>query len=126
VLVFVFFVPYSAIAASCAVFLYISYVLPTATGFFAHGKTWTDMGPWHLGKWYRPLAFISVIGCGGLIIIGIQPPNEIAIKILGGTILLMLIAWFGFERKRFRGPPQFAAKDSAASAEVLRGTTLQP
>jgi amino acid transporter len=125
VLVFVFFVPYSAIAASCAVFLYISYVLPTATGFFAHGKTWTNMGPWHLGKWYRPLALISVIGCGGLIIIGIQPPNEIAIKILGGTILLMLIAWFGFERKRFRGPPHLATGAPGNSVEVLPDARLQ-
>ncbi|HUC86202.1 MAG TPA: hypothetical protein VL970_13480, partial [Candidatus Acidoferrales bacterium] len=102
---FMFWVPYSAIAACCAVFIYISYVLPILAGFLAHGKTWTAFGPWHLGKWYRPLALVSVAGCGGLIVIGIQPPNEIAIKILGGALLLMLVAWFGFERKRFKGPP---------------------
>jgi hypothetical protein len=42
----------------------------------------------------------------GLIIIGVQPPNEIAVKILGGTAVLMVLAWFGFERKRFQGPPK--------------------
>jgi len=105
-LLFMWFVPYSAIAACCAVFLYISYVLPIAAGFLAHGRTWTNMGPWHLGRWYRPLAVVSVLGCLGLIVIGVQPPNEIALKILGGTAVLMVLAWYGFERKRFRGPPK--------------------
>jgi amino acid transporter len=105
-LLFMWFVPYSAIAACCTVFLYISYVLPIAAGFLAYGRTWRKMGPWHLGKWYRPLAAVSVIGCVGLIIIGVQPPNAIALKIIGAAAGVMVLAWFGFERKRFRGPPQ--------------------
>jgi len=103
---FMFWVPYSAIAACCAVFLYISYVLPIFAGYLAYGRTWTTMGPWHMGRWYRPLAIISVVGCAGLIVLGVQPPNEIALKILAGTAVLMLLAWFGFERKRFQGPPR--------------------
>jgi amino acid transporter len=105
-LLFMAFVPYSAIAACCAVFLYISYVLPIAAGFLAHGRSWTKMGPWCLGRWYRPLALVSVVGCLSLLVIGVQPPNEIALKILGGTAALMLIAWLGFERNRFQGPPR--------------------
>jgi amino acid transporter len=105
-LLFIASAPYSAIAACCAVFLYISYVLPIAAGLFAYGRTWTKMGPWHLGRWYRPLAAVSVAGCLGLIVIGVQPPNEIALKILGGTAAVMAIVWFTFERRRFRGPPQ--------------------
>ena len=105
-LFFTFCVPYSAIAACCAVFLYVSYVLPAAAGFFAHGRTWTKMGPWRLGKWYRPLAVLAVVGCLGLIVIGVQPPNEVAVPILAGAVGLMIVAWFAFERKRFQGPPQ--------------------
>jgi hypothetical protein len=59
-----------------------------------------------MGKAYRPMAMIAVVGCIGLIFIGVQPPNEIAVKILAATAVLMLLAWFGFERKRFKGPPQ--------------------
>jgi amino acid transporter len=99
------FIPYTTIAAICAVFLYISYVLPTAAGLLAHGRTWTEMGPWHLGAWYRPLALLAVIGCVGLIVIGMQPPNQQAVWIVGGTVVLMAITWFSFERKRFKGPP---------------------
>ena len=47
---------YSTITVVCTLFLYLSYVLPAALGFFAHGRTWTQMGPWNLGPWFRPLA----------------------------------------------------------------------
>src|SRR5439155_1613102 len=43
-LLFMGLVPYTTIAAVCAVFLYISYVLPAAAGFLAHGRTWRENG----------------------------------------------------------------------------------
>ena len=46
------------------------------SGAWAYGRTWTAMGPWDLGRWYRPLAVLSVAGCAGLIFVGMQPPNE--------------------------------------------------
>jgi ethanolamine ammonia-lyase small subunit/amino acid transporter len=96
---------YSTITAVCTILLYISYVLPTALGAWAHGRTWTTMGPWDLGRWYRPLAITSLLGCGTLIVIGMQPPNERSIWVVGGMALLLAVAWFGFERRRFPGPP---------------------
>jgi amino acid transporter len=104
-LLFMGLIPYTTIAAVCAVFLYISYVLPTAAGFLAHGRSWTTMGPWQLGAWYRPLAILAVLGCVGLIVIGMQPPNQQAVWIVGGAVLALAAIWFGFERKRFSGPP---------------------
>ncbi len=105
---FTIFVPYTTIAAVCVIFLYLSYVLPGAAGFFAHGRTWTRMGPWEIGRLYRPLTVVSVLGCVFLIVIGMQPPNEQAVKIVGGAVGLLLLVWFGYERKRFRGPPPTA------------------
>jgi amino acid transporter len=105
---FTILVPYTTIAAVCVIFLYISYVLPVAAGFFAHGHKWTRMGPWQFGRLYRPLAIVSVLGCLFLIVIGMQPPNEQAVKIVGGAVALLLLVWFGLERKRFKGPPQTA------------------
>lgn len=104
-LLFTALLPYTTVAAVCAVFLYISYVLPAAAGFLAHGRTWIKMGPWHLGHWYRPLAALAVLGCVGLIIIGMQPPNQQAVWIVGGGALAMAATWFGWERHRFTGPP---------------------
>jgi hypothetical protein len=37
-----------------------------------------------------------------------QPPNQQAISIVGGVLSFLAIAWFAFERRRFRGPPQIA------------------
>jgi amino acid transporter len=96
---------YATITAVCTVFLYISYVLPTALGAWAHGRTWTVMGPWDLGRWYRPLAVLSLVGCGALIAVGMQPPNDRAIWVVGGMAFLLAIAWFGFARHCFTGPP---------------------
>jgi len=97
---------YSTITVVCSLFLYVSYVLPAALGFWAHGRTWTRMGPWHLGRWYRPLALVAVLGCAGLIVIGMQPPNEQAGYVLGAAALLLVAGWFLHARRHFPGPPK--------------------
>ena len=96
---------YSTITAVCIIFLFVSYVLPTALGALAYGRSWTRMGPFHLGRWFRPLAAVGVLGCSGLIAIGVQPPNDSSTSIVGGTVAVMVLAWFGSERRRFAGPP---------------------
>ncbi|MBI1841214.1 MAG: amino acid permease, partial [Verrucomicrobia bacterium] len=102
---FTTFVSYTTIAAVCTLFLYLSYVLPVAAGFKAHGRTWSRMGPWHVGAWYRPLALASSLGCAALILLGLQPPNDGAVWIVGSVMAFLLAVWFGWERRRFRGPP---------------------
>ena len=97
---------YSTITAVCVIFLYISYVIPTALGLFAYGARWKAMGPWTLGRWYRPLAAISVLFCFGLMVIGVQPPNDAALYIVAGSLVVLLIGWFAIERRRFKGPPR--------------------
>jgi amino acid transporter len=97
---------YSAIAAACAVLLYISYAVPIGLGYLAYGQRWTRMGPWHLGRWYRPLAGLAVLGCGLLLWIGVKPPNDKALVIVGGMALVMALVWFAWSSKRFAGPPE--------------------
>jgi amino acid transporter len=98
-------VSYATIAAVCSVYLYLSYVLPIALGLMAHGRSWTTMGPWNLGGWYRPLACLCVAWCVLLLVIAVQPPNEQALWIVPGSLALLAAVWFGFARRRFRGPP---------------------
>ena len=64
------------------------------------------MGPWQLGRWYRPLAVVSALFCLFLIVVGMQPPNQQAVGIVGGAVVLLAVVWFALERKRFRGPPR--------------------
>lgn len=96
---------YSTITAVCTILLYLSYVLPTALGYRAFGATWTTMGPWTLGRWFKPAAALSVLGCGALIVIGMQPPNEKALWVVSGFTGLLALGWFGSARRHFPGPP---------------------
>jgi len=115
---------YSTITAVCVIFLYLSYVLPTAIGLVAHGRWWNEMGPWQLGRWFRPLAVVSILGCGGLIVIGMQPPNEKAAIVVGGMVVVLGVLWFAVAKHTFPGPPhgllttQQRAEIRAAEAAV--------
>ena len=40
-----------------------------------------------------------------LVIIGMQPPNEIAVPIVSATVGVMVVLWFGYIRRHFPGPP---------------------
>ena len=96
---------FAALAAGCALFLYVSYAMPVAAGLLAEGKTWTQFGPFRLGALSKPLAVITVVGVLVLMYAGIQPPFDILINYAIGLIVLLLALWFGVERRRFKGPP---------------------
>ncbi len=96
---------YSTITAVCTIFLYISYLLPIALGLYAFGRTWTQLGPWTLGAFFRPIAALCVLGCAGILFIGVQPPNTKALWIILGALALTAVVWLATERKHFRGPP---------------------
>jgi amino acid transporter len=93
------------LATGCAVFLYLSYVMPISAGLLAEGRTWRQKGPFHLGSFSRPNAILAIIGGMVLAWVGFQPPNEKVLYITIGLIIGMIILWFGLERKRFQGPP---------------------
>jgi len=97
---------YSTLTTACVIFLYISYVMPTAAGFFGFGKTWTKMGPFNIGAIaFKSLAVVSVLGVLLLVWIGVQPPNDKALTVTAATIALLVAAWWLGVRKSFRGPP---------------------
>jgi amino acid transporter len=97
---------YSTITTASVIFLYVSYAIPTVLGLFAYGRTWTRMGPWTLGPWYRVLAVICGLGAVFFLVIGVQPPNDKALWIVLGAAVLTALYWFAIERYRFAGPPQ--------------------
>ncbi len=97
---------FSVLAVGCAVFLYISYIMPTAAGILAEGKTWKHKGPFDLGGMSKLIGVLAVIGGGFLVIVGIQPPNEKVLYLTVAMLFAMAIFWFVFgESKRFQGPP---------------------
>ena len=68
------------------------------------------MGPFDLGSWYRPIALIVVLWVATLLILGMQKPYDLAIRIVIAMLAVMAVLWFAFEKKRFRGPPVMTAR----------------
>ncbi|RQS66502.1 amino acid permease [Burkholderia sp. Bp8963] len=97
---------FSVLSAGSAVFLFISYAVPIAAGFFAEGRSWTEKGPFELGIWSKPCALLAMVGAGMLAYVGIQPPNEKVLHVLIGLVIVLAVIWYGFGvRHRFAGPP---------------------
>ncbi|MGQ0601953.1 MAG: amino acid permease, partial [Anaerolineales bacterium] len=93
------------LATGCAVFLYISYVIPVVAGIFAEGKTWTEKGPFNLGAWSKPIAIVASIGVILLTTTGFFPPNTPVFYLTLGMVVILPIAWFAGVNKRFEGVP---------------------
>jgi hypothetical protein len=78
------------------------------------------MGPWDLGRWFRPLALLNVLACGLLLVVGVQPPNEKALWTVAGAVLLLALVWYGYERGRFPGPPRLDVAGGLGTALPVR------
>jgi amino acid transporter len=97
---------YLVLAVACAVFMYISYVMPIAAGFLAEGKLWKEKGPFNLGRWSKPNAVVAVLGSIILAITAFFPPNEKVFYLTVAMIIIMPILWYAFIRNRFEGVPE--------------------
>ena len=100
--------PVYTIVVSCRVILlFFSFVIPITLGLMAWGTSkWDKQGPWNLGEgMFKLFAVLSIIAMVLIFVIGIQPPNDWALYITVGFLIVTGIVWFGFERSRFKGPP---------------------
>lgn len=98
---------YSIVVSCTVIFLFLSFALPIALGFVAIGTPkWSKMGPWSMGvTGYRLVSVLVIVSMAVIFYIGIQPPNDWALPITVGFLVLTAIVWLAFENKRFKGPP---------------------
>ncbi|MBK9926692.1 MAG: amino acid permease [Anaerolineales bacterium] len=88
---------YLVLAVACAVFLYLSMVMPIAAGLLAEGTSkWPEKGPFNLGGFSKANAVIAVLAGVLLAISGFFPPNE---KVFYFTIIFV-VALLGFWSKK--------------------------
>jgi amino acid transporter len=97
---------YSVVVSVTSIALYLSYSMPIAAALFAYGRTWTVMGPWDMGGSFRLVAVACIAIALTIFYIGVQPPNDLALKVLGVIAVITALVWFGVEMRRFKGPPQ--------------------
>jgi amino acid transporter len=98
---------YTIVVSCTVIFLFLSFTVPIALGLFAHGtEKWNTMGPWDLGPAkFKLFAGLSILAMCLIFYLGIQPPNDWALYITVGFLVVTAIVWFGFENRRFQGPP---------------------
>jgi amino acid transporter len=121
--------PVYTIVVSCTViFLFFSFIIPIVLGLLTFGgEKWPVMGPWNLGRGvFSVFAVLSIIAMVLIFAIGIQPPNQWALNITIGFVVLTAIVWFAVENRRFQGPPIGDAikqrqAEIAAAERALRG-----
>ena len=96
---------FAALSAGTAMFYYVSYAMPVVAGAFALRGGWSRTGPFTLGMLFVPAAALIGVGAVALVVIGLQPPNDVLQTYAAGVVVLLAVAWFGVERRRFQGPP---------------------
>jgi amino acid transporter len=111
---------YIILASGCAVFLYVSYIIPIGAGILAEGKSWTKKGPFNLGVWSKPVALLAVLGGAVLAFVGFQPPYQLVGEFLAVMVVALVVIWFAFEKRRFAGPPLTPEAVAARQAEIAR------
>ncbi|HZR39524.1 MAG TPA: amino acid permease [Ktedonobacteraceae bacterium] len=103
------FATYVAVTSIATIGLYIAYVLPVLLRLFS--KDFVP-GPWHLGKWSRPIGIISVVWVVFIAILFMLPTanpvtavnfNYTPVVVLG--LFIIVTAWWLLSaRNWFKGP----------------------
>ncbi len=92
------------LSTGCAVFLYLSYLMPIAAGLRAEmSGAWSTKGPFSLGWASMLVAVLAIIGCAVLIFVGVQPPQEKVLYLIVVMLLGLASFWASMEGNRGLG-----------------------
>ena len=120
---------YTIVVSCTVIFLFFSFAIPITAGLMAYGTNkWPRMGPWSMGKAaFTLMAILSIVAMILIFVLGIQPPNQFALYITVGFLVLAAVFWYVFEQRRFKGPPigeEIARRQAAIrAAETAVGET---
>ncbi|MFN7992533.1 MAG: amino acid permease [Bryobacteraceae bacterium] len=94
--------------------LYLAYTIPIFFAWRARraGSDWPRRAPWNLGRFGAPLNCVAIAYAAFICVVLIMPPNELAGKTLVGLLVGLGLLYYGFVRKRFKGP-EWSQKSSA-------------
>jgi amino acid permease (GABA permease) len=114
---------YAAVTSIAVIGLYIAYVLPTFLRL-RQGEEF-ERGPWHLGRWSRPIGIIAVTWVAFITVLFMLPTtNPVTLSSFNYTPLAVLavlgfagIWWLVSARNWFTGPKVQGSPEELAAAE---------
>lgn len=96
---------FDAMAKMATMGLYVSYVAPVLLGALArHRGRWRTFGPFHLGGLGVVIAWLATAWGGFVLVVCGLPPNLLPAKMLGATLVVLLLLYVLVIRKHFEGP----------------------
>ncbi len=118
------------VTAISTIFLYAAYGICIYLG--ATTQDWLKERVWSLGRWSRPIAIVAVLWVVVLMILFSFPTSgNISWPFMGVTVLFLLVYYFGWARRSFKGPRAMGEeaelseieREFAQAAETVRGRT---
>ena len=105
------------VTAISTIFLYAAYGVVIYLG--ATTSEWKNERVWSLGRWSRPMAWLSVFWVLVLMVLFSWPTSgNISWPFMIGAVILLLIYYFGWARSRFKGPRSMG--DTTELTEIER------
>jgi amino acid transporter len=105
------------VTAISTIFLYAAYGICIYLG--ATTQEWLKERVWSLGRWSKPIAAVAVLWVVVLMILFSFPTSgNISWPFMAVTVLFLLVYYFGWARRSFKGP--HAMGDAAALTEIER------
>ena len=105
------------VTAISTIFLYAAYGVCIYLG--ATTSEWIKERAWSLGRWSKPIAWISVAWILVLMVLFSWPTSgNISWPFMVGTVALLLIYYFGYAKSRFKGPRSMG--DTSELTEIER------
>jgi amino acid transporter len=105
------------ITAISTIFLYAAYGVVIYLGATTQG--WLSERVWSLGRWSKPIAWVAVAWVIVLMVLFSWPTSgNISWPFMVGTVVLLLIYYFGYAKEQFKGPRSMG--DSAELTEIER------
>jgi len=116
------------VTAISTIFLYAAYGVVIYLGATTSG--WLEHRVWSLGRWSKPIAWLAVFWIVVLMVLFSFPTSgNISWPFMVGTVLILLVYYYGYARSHFQGPRVMGAdaqlsqleKEFEQAAEGLAG-----
>jgi amino acid permease (GABA permease) len=114
---------YAAVTSIAVIGLYVAYVLPTLLRLLRGADF--QPGPWHLGRWSRPIGIVAVVWVAFISILFMLPTaSPVTAKTFNYTVIAVLVVlgfatiyWFASARRWFKGPKVQGSAEELAAIE---------